>query len=62
MKSQCKLACNWLFIYFLVGRTPYSEMEHSGIELQVQTDAAITFIICPIDASWLVINLFFILL
>ena len=44
MKSQCKLACNWLFIYFLVGRTPYSEMEHSVIELQVQTDAAKTFL------------------
>ena len=43
MKSQCKLTCNWLFIYFLVGRTPYSEMKRSEIELQVQTDAAKTF-------------------
>ena len=44
MKSQCKLTCNWLFIYFLVGRTPYSEMKRSEIELQVQTDAAKTFL------------------
>ena len=43
MKSQCKLTCNWLFIYFLVGRTPYSEMKRSEIELQAQTDAAKPF-------------------
>ena len=51
MKSQCKLTCNWLFIYFLVGRTPYSEMKRSEIELQVQTDAAIILIDQPINAS-----------